>query len=266
MQAESTVPDNLPADLLEYRRQYRQNVVGNHYSGVKHLLFVVFTSLAIIGFSIWMIEGSIRNDWGTILYTFLAANFVEYLGHRYPMHHRIRGFWAMFHRHALEHHQFFTERWMTCRSTRDYRIVLFPPVMLFFYFGIVALPVGTLLFLLHRPNVAWLYVATAMFYFLQYETLHFCYHIDESSWITKLPIMRRLREHHRVHHTQELMTRCNFNITWPIADFVFRTIHHERNETPTVGNGVEPKRKIGSEPLENDSTAMRPDGMPPRCG
>jgi hypothetical protein len=194
-------------------------------------------STTVIGFAIWRLDGSFWRDLATVPITFVVANFVEYWGHRIPMHHRVRGMQMMFHRHTLEHHQFFTERWMTCRTQRDYKIVLFPPVMLFFYLGLVALPIGLLLYFFNRPNVAWLYVATTTFYFLQYESLHYCYHLDDESWIANLPIVHSLREHHRVHHNKALMAKCNFNITWPIADFVFRTIQRDRKDEEPDASG-----------------------------
>src|SRR5262249_30991238 len=131
----------------------------------------------------------------------------------------------MFHRHTHEHHRFFTDEWMTCRSPRDFKIVLFPAIMLLFYLGIVAFPIGLALYLFHTWNTACFYVATATFYFMSYEVLHFCYHLDESSWVARLPVIRALRAHHRIHHRHALMSTYNFNITWPIADFCFGTIY-----------------------------------------
>jgi sterol desaturase/sphingolipid hydroxylase (fatty acid hydroxylase superfamily) len=102
-------------------------------------------------------------------------------------------------------------------------MVLFPPVMLVFFLGAVATPLGAALFLLATPNVGLLYVATAMGYFLAYEWLHFCHHLSDTSPVARLPFLRALREHHRVHHDPSRMTACNFNITFPICDAIFGT-------------------------------------------
>ena len=40
----------------------------------------------------------------------------------------------------------------------------------------------TRLILLFSANVGWLFVATGVGYFLAYEWLHFCYHLDPGSW------------------------------------------------------------------------------------
>jgi fatty acid hydroxylase family protein len=155
--------------------------------------------------------------------TFLFANLVEYRGHRGPMHRRRRGLSLLFERHAQQHHRYFTHQAMSYEATRDFKMVLFPPVMLLFFLGALALPVGALLFLAASRNVALLYVATAMGYFLTYEWLHFCHHLPADGALARLPLLRRLRAHHRAHHDPALMNAWNFNITFPLADWLFRT-------------------------------------------
>jgi hypothetical protein len=224
----------LPPDLAEFRDRYRATVVGPHYNGFAHLAFVVGVSLAVIAVALSFVREPMWFDWPFIPGIFLAANVVEFLGHRGPMHHRVRGMGLMFHRHTHEHHQFFTDDWMTCRSQRDFKIVLFPPVMLLFYLGIVALPFGLLFFFLGVRNICCFYVATATFYFMSYEVLHFTYHLDEKTWVARLPLIRFLRRHHQVHHRTELMTRYNFNINWPFADFLFGTVYQPAAEPAPV--------------------------------
>lgn len=225
------VAAEIPASLAQFRNQYRSEVVGPFYNGYAHLGFVVIGSTAVIGTAIWQLRSPVT--WLELLNipsTFLVANFVEYFGHRGPMHKHIKRLGLIFHRHTHEHHRFFTEDCMTCRSQRDFKIVLFPPIMLLLYLGLVAFPIGLLLCLLHAWNVACIYIAMVTFYFLSYELLHFCYHLDESSWIARLPVIRALRHHHRMHHNASLMSKYNFNITWPIADYVFGTIYRERKQ------------------------------------
>ncbi len=224
-------PAQIPQSLAVYRDQYRSSIVGRHYNGFLHLAFVVVGSSAVIGVALSLVRAPITwLDWLCIPVVFFLANFVEYLGHRGPMHRYVHRMGLMFHRHTHEHHRFFTDEWMTCRSQRDFKIVLFPPIMLLFYLGIVAFPIGLGLFLFHTRNTAYFYVATATFYFMSYEVLHFCYHLDESSWVARVPVIRALRAHHRMHHRHALMSNYNFNITWPIADFFFGTIYREDRE------------------------------------
>lgn len=217
----------LPPSLREFRSEYRARVIGPFYNGFIHLAFVVLGSSAVIGVALSFVRDPTWLDWLCPPVTFVLANVVEYLGHRGPMHHCFRWMGLMFHRHTHEHHQFFTDQWMTCRNQKDFKIVLFPAVMLFFYLGVVAFPIGILLYLFHTRNTAYFYVAMATFYFMSYEVLHFCYHLDDDVWIAKLPVIRALRRHHRVHHRLNLMLKYNFNITWPISDFFFGTIYRE---------------------------------------
>ena len=162
-------------------------------------------------------------EWLTIPLTFFYANLSEYLGHRGPMHHKTRFLSAVFERHTIEHHSFFTDEAPCFDSTRDYKAVLFPPILLFFFIGFFAVPVGALLYYFVSPNVCFLFVMTAILYFLNYEILHFAYHTNPESWLGRLPLISKLRKHHIMHHNKRLMTRCNFNITYPVCDRLFGT-------------------------------------------
>jgi sterol desaturase/sphingolipid hydroxylase (fatty acid hydroxylase superfamily) len=94
-----------------------------------------------------------------------------------------------------------------------------------FFFGLFAVPVGALLYVLVSPNVGYLFVATAILYYLNYELFHFSYHVDPQSRLGRLPLIRRLRRNHVQHHDKALMTRYNFNITYPICDRLFGTLY-----------------------------------------
>ena len=75
-------------------------------------------------------------------------------------------------------------------------------------------PAGLLLRALAGTNVAALFVATAMGYFLGYEWLHLAYHLGHGG---------PLRRHHAAHHDPAQMGRYNFNITFPVCDLLFGT-------------------------------------------
>ena len=169
-------------------------------------------------------------EWLAVPVTFLYANLVEYWGHRVPMHRPVRGLKILYRRHAGQHHRFFTNEEMTYRDSRDFKAVLFPPVMIAFFLGGFAVPMWLLLLWLATPNVAWLAVATGMAYFLNYEWLHFAYHCDPASRVGRIPGVQRLRRLHRDHHDPALMARWNFNITYPIGDWIFGTWHGRSRE------------------------------------
>jgi hypothetical protein len=206
-----------------FRTEYRRDEIGGSYSGWAHFALTSVTSLAAIVFAISRVRDLRAVEWLAIPVTFLIANTGEYLGHRGPMHHPRRGLRVLHNRHTLQHHRFFTQKSMPCVSSRDFKMVLFPPVMLAFFLGVLATPIGLFLYWLAGANVAWLYVATLMAYFLTYEWLHLAYHVRDDSLLARLPILSLLRRHHTAHHDPQLMTRYNFNITFPICDRIFGT-------------------------------------------
>ena len=213
----------IPESVARARVEFRQRRVSPRYSGPLHLATTISFSLLIAVVSIVMLESVRPLEWLTVPLTFLYANLSEYLGHRGPMHHRTRLLTGIFQRHTVEHHSFFTHEAAAFESSKDYRAVLFPPILLIFFFGVFAAPVGAILYYLLSPNVCFLFVLTAILYFLNYELLHFAYHCEPQSWIGRLPFMRNLRRHHIAHHDKQLMTRYNFNITYPICDVLFGT-------------------------------------------
>jgi hypothetical protein len=206
-----------------YRQQYREQFVGPRYSGKAHLAFAVTFSLGGIALCIWQIESVRPLEWLTLPLAFLYANLVEYVGHRWVMHRKVPGLSVIYKRHAGQHHRFFTDQHMALGGWRDCKVVLFPAVLMVFFFGAFALPIGLVLAWLTTANVAWLFVIVALGYYLNYELLHLAYHLPEDSALLNLPFLRRLRRLHHRHHEQKLMAHRNFNITYPIGDWVFGT-------------------------------------------
>lgn len=213
---------NLPADVVEFRASYREGITA-HYRGWLHFATTTIGSLAVIGFAISRVHAPSAAELAAVPVFFLIANVGEYLGHRGPMHHRRSGLALLFERHTQQHHRFYTHAAMAAESPRDFQMVLFPPVMLVFFLGCLAAPIGLVLALVGGANLGWLFVATAVGYFLTYEWLHFSYHQPVDTWIGRNAIVRRLRRHHAIHHDPARMTTVNFNITFPIADRLFGT-------------------------------------------
>jgi hypothetical protein len=207
----------------EYRAAYRQAHVGPGYSGKAHLTFAVLFSLCGMAFAGTQLRGVQPLEWLTLPLAFLYANLIEYAGHRWVMHRRVRGLGLIYERHAGQHHRFFTARNMQLEGWQDCKVVLFPAVLMVFYFGAFALPLGLLLAWLFSTNVALLFVIVALGYYLNYELLHLAYHLPEHTFVPRLPLIRRLRRLHHRHHEPALMAKANFNITYPIGDWVFGT-------------------------------------------
>jgi len=227
MQTVSEIPmqtaQAVPREVEKFRIDYRRENVGPRYNGWLHFAFTSAGSLAVLALAASRVHDVSALEWLTVPIAFLFANVCEYFGHKGPMHRPKRGMAILFQRHTREHHHFFTHDAMAYESSRDFKMVLFPPVMLFFFLGVIATPIAGVLFLVASANVAWLFVMVAMGYFLTYEWLHFVYHLGEHSLVGRLPMVKALRRHHQTHHDKALMGKWNFNITFPISDLVFGT-------------------------------------------
>jgi hypothetical protein len=205
-----------------FRSELREKV-GARYFGWAHFWFTTLSSVAVIAYAATTVKAATTGEWLTIPLTFLFANFVEYIGHRGPMHHKRRGLSAVHQRHTVWHHGFFTHENMCVDDSRDFRWVLFPPVLVGFFFGVFAIPTGLALQYVTTPNVSSLFVATAVGYFLAYEWLHFAYHQKEGSLAGRIPGIAFLRRHHSRHHDPARMNEVNFNISFPVCDYLFGT-------------------------------------------
>jgi hypothetical protein len=224
----------------EFRTGYRESIVPGHYSGRLHLLMTIAVPSAGIALCLWSLANVTGKELLAVPITFLYANLVEYVGHRGPMHHRIRAL-AVIYRHVTIHHGFYTAERTGYEQPRDFHALLLPPPTLLL-FGLLAGPAALLLLALFSANVCFLFLATAFAYYLNHELLHFAYHTPEDSRLASLPILRVLRRHHVTHHRPDLMTRYNFNITYPIFDWLLGTTysggpgrrHHPARSGPLV--------------------------------
>jgi len=228
----------IPSDVAEFRARHRARHIGPRYRGWLHLAATSAGALAAIIVAIVMVDAPTWAELATVPVSFLIANAGEYLGHRGPMHHRRRAVAILYERHVRQHHRFYTHDAMAAESHRDFQMVLFPPVMLVFFLGALALPIGAALRIAISPNVGWLFGATAMSYFLTYEWLHLAYHLPPDGWVGRRALVRRLRRHHTLHHDQRRMAHVNFNITFPIADWVMGTMASPTPAGEAAGQGV----------------------------
>ena len=212
------------SEVRAFRARHLEAHVGPRYNGWLHFATTSVGSLAAIAFAVSRVRSPSLIELASIPIFFLIANLGEYFGHRGPMHHRARGALSiLFERHTQQHHRYYTHDAMAADSPRDFQMVLFPPVMLVFFLGFVATPIGLFIGFIFGANFGWLFAATAISYFLTYEWLHWSYHQPDTSFVGRLGFIRRLRQHHQLHHDLRRMTTVNFNITFPIADRIFGT-------------------------------------------
>jgi hypothetical protein len=207
----------------DYRDEYRREHIPARYRGWRHLMFTFGIGGTVMACSAMQARDITPLEWLTLPLTFLYANFAEYWGHRGPMHHLTRGLRLVYERHTRQHHRFFTQDNMELDGPRDLRAVLFPPLLMSFFITAFMLPAALFLGWIATPNVGWLFVATSLAYFLNYEFLHMAYHLPRGHPIARWGVVQRLERLHRAHHDPRLMARRNFNITYPICDALFGT-------------------------------------------
>ena len=213
-----------PEGVERYREQYRATEIPARYDGRGHLLFAFGGGTLAMLACLAMLRDVRPLEWLAVPLSLLYANLAEYLGHRFPMHRPYRGLGLIYKRHAGQHHRFFNHEMMPLGSRRDLRAVLFPPVLVIFFFGVFATPVWFALAWVVSKNVAWLFLASGIFYYVHYELLHTAYHLAPGHWLAELGLVKRLQWLHRTHHDPALMAHHNFNITWPMCDWLFGTL------------------------------------------
>jgi hypothetical protein len=213
-----------PEALGRYRDAYREREVPARYDGRVHLAITFGGgSLALLA-CLAQLHAVRPLEWLAVPASLLYANLAEYLGHRYPMHRPWRGLGLVHRRHAAQHHRFFSDEAMPIDGLRDLRAVLFPPLLVLFFFGSFATPVWFALARGVSANVAWLFVASGIAYFLNYEILHTAYHLPEGHWLARVGMVKRLRWLHTIHHDPRQMATRNFNISYPLCDWLFGTL------------------------------------------
>jgi hypothetical protein len=210
-----------------YRDEYRRAHIPAYYRGWLHLLFTFGIGGAGFVACLLRLDHVQPLEWIAVPLTALYVNLAEYWGHRGPMHHKRRGLGLVYERHARQHHRFFTAVTMPVDSLRDLRAVLFPPVLMTFFLAVFAVPAGLLLARFTSDNVGWLFAATALGYFLNYEFLHLAYHLPGHYAVARWPLVGRLKRLHEAHHDPRLMAHYNFNISYPLGDWLFGTLYRK---------------------------------------
>lgn len=207
----------------DFRSQYRASVAAG-YSGRVHAGFVFGLGAAVVTFCLIQASGVSLGHWLWVPAGLFLVNLGEYGAHK-ALGHKKRGFARMFYaRHAADHHGFFHHDQYEIRDHRDLRVVLLPSYFLFVVFAMAGI-LGALLSLVLGAGAGWLLAGGIIAGYVLYEFVHFCDHLPADRAITRLPGLRRMREHHRVHHDPQLATRYNFNVTFPLTDWLLRTTY-----------------------------------------
>ncbi len=213
-------------EAVEARRARLAPGIPRHYQPVFYFGAANLLALTAIAAALLLLRAVTALEWLLIPAAFLVANWVEYRVHRGPMHHLRPPWRILFLRHTRQHHVYFDDEHMAASQPRDYYFVFFPwwaIALVIATAALIALPLAALL----SRNAGLLFFAVAISYYLTYEWLHLSYHLPADSLIGRSWLVRRLRRLHTVHHDVSRMTRCNFNITFPICDRLYGTLDLE---------------------------------------
>ena len=135
---------------------------------------------------------------------------------------------AIYRRHTLMHHQFFTDTEMRFAGQTDWRVTFFPPYALVAFVLMSDSGARSRWATRSPANAGWLLMCTTTGVYLTYEFMHFCCHVDEGWFVRHCPFVNTIRRHHAAHHAQSIMMERNMNLTFPIADWLFGTSDLDR--------------------------------------
>ena len=225
----------------DFRQEYRSRIAGR-YNGYFHIATVYAIGAIALFYYARHLDAVAWWEWLAVPVVFLLCNLFEWAVHRYVMHRptRIPGLRAVYQRHTLNHHQFFTDGEMRFRDHRDWRVTVFPPFALV-TFTVMSIPPALVLGLAVSAAVGWLTIITTTSMYLVYEFMHFCCHVNENRFVRHCPFVNTLRRHHFAHHNTRLMMGTNMNLTFPMADWLFGTSDLDRGLAGHIFNGYSEK-------------------------
>lgn len=224
-----------------YRASYRRRIAG-WYNGWLHVLIIGisgFTALYVYAQNIARVQWW---EWLALPIGFIGYQVVEYLLHTHAMHRPRKNpmLRALYVRHTLMHHQFFTREEMRFAGHHDWRVTFFPPFTMILLTLLSIAPALVAGFLI-SANFGWLLVSAATGSYMFYELIHFCCHINDNWFVRNIPIINTARRHHEAHHNHSLMMETNMGIGTPIIDWALGTSDLNRGLLGHVFNGYSAK-------------------------
>ena len=214
--------DATPSHTATFRARYRAEITP-YYNAWLHGGFVLLFGVLCIGF-LWSQTENIQPwEWLAIPLGLIFQNWGEYKVHKNLGHHKHRLSALFYKRHTGDHHSFFAEGHMSYEFMRDWRIIFFPAwLIVIFAIGVFAAwwPLSAV-----NHNAAALFCGTLLLGYLGYEIIHACEHLPAHHPLATLPWIRQMRELHALHHHHALMHRYNFNIMFPLWDWIYGTLY-----------------------------------------
>lgn len=211
-----------------YREWHKKNLKNS----VPPFLFPLFNFsvlLSVVLFSAFHIQ-TWRLLFFLITFIFLiTGNLVVFLIHKYPLHRNWGPSSFPYQQHTLSHHKYFIADAITFDSLDELDVIFFPWFIIL-GFALLICPIffgiGWLIF---DTDMGYYFVLNAASYFTLYEVVHFSCHLKESNPWLKIPGLKAMYEHHRLHHDPKLMGKYNFGIVFPLWDYLLGTKYKEKN-------------------------------------
>ena len=225
--------------VIAFRNAFRKEHLPHHYSPWLHVFFNGGVLLSIFVYLVLQLNEVEAIELLMIPLLLILSNLFVHLFHRYPLHHPYRISKKYTYRiHTRMHHYFFTDQIITYKTPADFYIIFFPPLSVVFFGGIY-LPIAYFILpFFFSMNAVWLWMITSTFYFLAYETVHYISHVEDGHPILRIGYFNMMRNHHRVHHNPRLMQTQNFNIVFPLFDYVFGTYNSDYSTFSTAASST----------------------------
>lgn len=223
----------LAYDTDAFRARYRAQI-HPRYNRWLHGGWVLACAAAWLVYYARQLQAVQAWEWLAVPLGLVFSNWGEYSVHRWAGHHKRRLTALFYQRHTGDHHSFFVEHRMPYEQARDWRVILFPGWLIVLYSVLLVAPQWWLLS--HwNGNVAALWAGTLISGYLMYEAFHACEHLAPTHPLSRLPWVRQMRRLHELHHRRTLMQVRNFNIVFPLMDWLYGTLHWEpeSNEPPS---------------------------------
>ena len=238
----------MSARQAAFRAAYRAQIAPA-YSGLIHVALIYLIGGSALWYAaqhihaatpaeIAMLDVRRKLQVAVVPVVVILANMYEWFLHAKVMHRPVPGLMGIYNRHTLAHHQFFTQDAPYHDTTRDYRIVFFPPYALI-AFLVMASAAGFVLALLWSANAGWFVVCTAAGMYMNYEFFHWCCHVHDDRILRHVPFINTIRRHHIAHHNTAIMMNKNMNLTYPFADWLFGTSDLDRGLIGHLFNGYD---------------------------
>lgn len=203
--------------LLEAKKK-----IPRHYNPWLHLLLPTNLAIGIIILLLVFMNPISWIQLITIPIALVILSSWEWLIHRFWMHQQFKPFSFLFKSHRL-HHQLYSNTRMEISDWSELYFVLTPFYALVLVFTTI-IPIFLILSFISW-NVASLFIITTLVYFIVYEWTHMSYHLSPKMWVKSNRVTKFLSRHHVTHHIPKNMVKYNFNVTFPLFDWIGKTYH-----------------------------------------